>query len=94
MNRAKLISLVAQRANISDRSCEEVLKHLTDTITDQMALGEKITISGFGTFETKLRKSTIARNPKTGELMDIAEQNVATFRAGTNLKGAVKSRKQ
>lgn len=90
MNRSELINTVADKARISQRESERLVKIITDTITEQIAQGDKVTISGFGTFEKRRRKQTIARNPKTGERMVIKAQNTPTFRAGAALKSAVK----
>ncbi|MCC6932025.1 MAG: HU family DNA-binding protein [Deltaproteobacteria bacterium] len=91
MTRAELIEMIAQESNINSKEVERVIRIFTEKITSCVSLGEKITISGFGTFEKRRRKATFARNPKTGETMPIAEQNVATFRAGTAFKSAVKA---
>lgn len=91
MNRSELINVVAERAQLDPRSCDRLMRILTETITESVARGEKITISGFGTFERRRRKATVARNPQTGEPMQISEQNVAAFRAGSALKEAVKT---
>ena len=91
MTRAELINAIAEETNLSVRDVTRVIRIYTDKVTETVSLGEKITISGFGTFEKRRRKATFARNPKTGETMPIAEQNVATFRAGTAFKQAVKS---
>jgi DNA-binding protein HU-beta len=90
MTRSQLIIEVARRAEISPKDCDQYLRILTDTIQEYVASGEKITISGFGTFERRRRKATVARNPKTHEPMKIEEQYVAAFRAGSGLKEAVK----
>ena len=91
MTRSELVEEVARRANISTKESDRLVRTFLQTIQEQIARGEKITLSGFGTFERRTRKATVARNPKTGEPMPIAAQNVATFRAGTALKEAVKS---
>jgi len=91
MTRSELIVEVANRTELDPKVCENIIRCFTDTIREYVANGEKITISGFGTFERKKRKATVARNPKTHEPMAIPEQFVATFRAGTTLKDAVKS---
>jgi DNA-binding protein HU-beta len=90
MTRSELIVRIAERADISPRECDRLLRIMTDTIQECLANGEKITISGFGTFERRRRRATIARNPKTNQPMRIREQYVAAFRAGTGLKEAVK----
>ncbi len=91
MTKSELVAEVAQRAGISPKESERIIRLMLSTMQERLAKGEKITLSGFGTFERRRRKATVARNPKTGEPMPIAEQNVATFRAGTALKEAVKS---
>ena len=91
MTRSELVIEVAERAGISPKECDLLLRALTETIKERIAAGEKITISGFGTFERRIRRATVARNPKTHEPMEIAEQYVAAFRAGTGLKEAVKT---
>ena len=90
MTRSELIAEIARRAEISPKESDRLLRIITDTIQEYVASGEKITISGFGTFERRRRKATVARNPKTHEPMRIAEQYVAAFRAGSGLKEAVK----
>jgi DNA-binding protein HU-beta len=90
MTRSELVVEVADRAELSPKEADRILRAITDIIKERVASGEKITISGFGTFERRKRKATVARNPKTHEPMKIAEQYVAAFRAGSGLKEAVK----
>lgn len=90
MTRSELVVEVAERTGLSPKEADRILRSITDLIKEQVAAGEKITISGFGTFERRRRKATVARNPKTHEPMKIAEQYVAAFRAGSGLKEAVK----
>lgn len=90
MNRSELVTAVATEAELDPKECDRIVRVITETITKSVAQGDKVTISGFGTFERRRRKATVARNPQTGAPMQIAEQNVATFRAGTSLKEAVK----
>ena len=93
MTRSELVLELAKRAELSPRESDRILRILTQTIEEFLATGEKVTISGFGTFERRRRKATVARNPKTHEPMRIAEQFVAAFRAGSSLKEAVKKEK-
>ena len=90
MTRSELVSNVAESAGITLKEADRIIRVITDIITTSMAGGERITIAGFGTFEKKLRKATIARNPQTGENMSVSAQNMACFRAGTALKQAIK----
>ena len=91
MTRAEIIELVAEKTSESTRVCDTVIRSFLEVVTDNLASGEKVTISGFGTFERKRRKATVARNPQTGEPMRVRAQNVAVFRAGSGLKEAVRS---
>ena len=91
MTRAQLIAIVAEQTQTSAKTCDLIIRKFLDTITLEVAAGEKITVSGFGTFERKRRKATMARNPQTGEPMEIESQNVAVFRAGSGLKEAVRA---
>jgi DNA-binding protein HU-beta len=90
MTRSELIIELANRLSLDPRESERIIKGITEIIQESLANGEKITLSGFGTFERRRRKATVARNPKTHEPMKIAEQYVASFRAGSSLKEAVK----
>ena len=63
---------------------------LFDTITQTLAKEEKIQLIGFGTFEVRDRAARKGRNPQTGEEIDIAASKVPAFKAGKELKEAVK----
>ena len=91
MTRSELVAYVAREADLSIAECDRLMRLVTDTIAKCVSQGEKITLSGFGTFERKRRRATFARNPQTGETMPIAEQFVVTFRAGSSFKEAVKA---
>ncbi len=91
MTRAELVEELSKRAEINTKESDRLVRIVFDIIREELALGEKVTLSGFGTFERRMRKATFARNPKTGEPMAISAQNVATFRAGSALKEAVKA---
>jgi DNA-binding protein HU-beta len=58
-------------------------------ITDGLKKGEKIQISGFGTFEVRHREARMGRNPRTGDPVPIAASNAPAFKAGKGLKEAV-----
>jgi len=60
-----------------------------DAITEGLKKGERIQISGFGTFEVRHREARMGRNPRTGEPVQIAASNAPAFKAGKALKEAV-----
>ena len=89
MNKAELISKIAEKANLSKKEAAAALAALTATITDTLKDGESLTLVGFGTFEVKTRAARTGKNPRTGEAIQIAESKIPTFKPGKGLKSAV-----
>ena len=89
MNRAELIAAIAEKANLTKKDTEAVLKAFTEVVTEELKNGGKIQLVGFGTFEVGERTAREGRNPKTGETMTIAASKAPKFKAGKALKDAV-----
>ena len=89
MNRKELISAIAERAGLTKKDAEKALSALTDTITEELKNGNKISLVGFGTFEVKERAARIGHNPSTGEKLEIPSAKVPSFKPGKSLKDAV-----
>ena len=89
MNKIELIAAVAEKAGMTKKDAEKALSAVVETLTEALAKGEKVTLVGFGSFETKTREARIGRNPKTKETIEIPATTVPTFKAGTALKNAV-----
>ena len=68
---------------------EELLDFLLNDVTEALKKGEKVNISGFGTFTVSNRKARTGRNPKTGEPIEIPASRSAKFKAGKTLKEAL-----
>jgi DNA-binding protein HU-beta len=90
MNKQDLISLVAEKADLSKKDSEAAVAAVIEGITDTLAKGGKVLLVGFGTFEVRHRQAREGRNPSTGEAIKIAAQNVPAFKAGKALKDQVK----
>lgn len=90
MNKTDLVNALADKTGMTKKDSGEALDTILDTIVDSLKRGEKVTVTGFGTFEVRHRDQRPGRNPQTGEEITIAARNVAAFRAGKNLKEAVK----
>ncbi|MFP3669557.1 HU family DNA-binding protein [Priestia sp. SIMBA_032] len=90
MNKMELISTVATKANLTQKDATKAVNVVFETIVSELAKGEKIQLIGFGTFEVRERAERTGRNPKTGEAMQIPASKVAAFKAGKELKQAVK----
>ena len=90
MNKSELVAAIAAKANLSKKDAEAALNALTDAVADVLKKGDKITLVGFGTFETRARAAREGRNPQTGATIKIAASKVPAFKAGKALKDAVK----
>jgi DNA-binding protein HU-beta len=90
MNKMDLVNMLASKTNMTKKDAAEALDAVLNGIVDALQRGEKVTITGFGTFEVRSRKARTGRNPQTGAEITIPARNVAAFRAGKALKDAVK----
>jgi DNA-binding protein HU-beta len=89
MNKTDLRDAVAEAADINGAQADRALNAVLDSITTALAAGDKVTLPGFGTFETRERSARQGRNPQTGETMEIAASTAPAFKAGAQLKKAV-----
>lgn len=89
MNKAELVSAVAEKTGMSKKDSEKAVNAAFDTITEALAAGDKVQLVGFGAFEVKERGARIGRNPKTREEIEIPASRVASFKVGKALKEAV-----
>ena len=89
MNKTELIAAVAESAGLSKKDTERVVNAALDTITNALCKGEKVQISGFGTFEVKDREARVGRNPHTKEAIEIPATKVPGFKASRTLKDTV-----
>ena len=89
MNKTELIAVAAEQAGLSKKDTEKALAAMLDTITAALASGEKVSLVGFGTFETKSRNARMGRNPKTKEEIRIPASKTPVFKAGKALREAV-----
>ena len=89
MNKTELIALVAQSAGLTKKDAERVLNAAFDSMTEALVKGEKVQLSGFGTFEVKEREARIGRTPHTKETIEIPATRVPGFKASKALKDSV-----
>ena len=89
MTKADLINNVAEKANLTKKDADMVVNAVIASITDALANGEKVALTGFGTFEVKERAERMGHNPRNGEAMKIAASKAPVFKAGKALKDAV-----
>lgn len=92
MNKTDLIESVAAKAGITKAAAAAATDALLESITETLAEGGSVMLTGFGNFSVNERAERMGRNPQTGEEVQIAAAKVPKFSAGSKLKAAVKSR--
>lgn len=89
MNKKDLVAKLAEDAGTTKKDAEAVLNSFMDTVGQVLAKGDKISLVGFGTFETSERSARKGRNPQTGKEIDIPAKTLPKFKAGKSLKDKV-----
>jgi len=90
MNKEELATAVAAKTGITKKVAEEAVNAVFDTIADVVRDGDKVTVAGFGTFALIERAARKGRNPKTGEMIEIAPTKAPRFTPGKKLKEMAK----
>ncbi|WIL44989.1 HU family DNA-binding protein (plasmid) [Bacillus bombysepticus] len=90
MNKTELTKVVAEKTELIQKDPVATTQTVLDTITNALANGEKVQILSFCTFEVRERFARTGRNPQTGKKMQIAASKAPAFKAGKELKEAVK----
>jgi DNA-binding protein HU-beta len=89
MNKAELITAVANNTDLTKAQAALALDGIITTVTGALTNGDKVTILGFGTFSTASRSARPGRNPKTGAEIQIPAKTVAKFKPGKDLATAI-----
>ena len=89
MNRAELIEKVSERVRITSKVAKVVVDTIFDTMKESLEKGEGIEIRGFGNFVVRKYGAYKGRNPKTGEIVDVAPKKLPYFKVGKEMKGLV-----
>jgi len=93
MNKSELVEALARRSDLSKKDARTVVDTLFDPqngiLATAMKRGDRVSITGFGTFEVRKRAERMARNPRTGQQMRVPATRTPAFRAGKGLKEGV-----
>ncbi len=89
MNKQELITEVSGKVGITKKDVANVIDAITQTITDALSKGERVTLVGFGTFEVMERKARRGVNPRTKASIQIPAKKVPKFRPGKDLREKV-----
>ncbi|MFK3938387.1 HU family DNA-binding protein [Alkalihalobacillus sp. NPDC078783] len=90
MNKSELIQAVAERSQLTKKDAGSAIQAAFDIISETLEKGETVQLIGFGNFEVRERAARKGRNPQTGEEISIAATKTPAFKAGKQLKDAVK----
>ncbi len=89
MNKGEFVESLADRMDVSRAQADRALSAVLEIISEQLAAGEKVAFTGFGSFEVSKRAARTGRNPQTGATIKIAASSVPKFAAGATLKAQV-----
>ena len=89
MKKTELIAAVAEQSGLSKKDAEKALYATIDTIVKAVAEGDKIQLTGFGTFEQRQRNARTGVDPRTGNSIEIPASKVPAFKAGKAFKDVV-----
>ena len=90
MNKNELINEVARKTGLSRRESEVGVQTMLDLIVKEIIKGDKVTLTGFGTFDVGERKARSGVNPRTGAAIKISATKMPRFRPSRNLRNKVK----
>ncbi len=89
MKKTELIAAISEQAGLSKKDAEKALTATLDTIIKAVAAGDKIQLTGFGTFEQRQRNARTGVDPRTGNSIEIPASKVPAFKAGKGFKDIV-----
>lgn len=89
MNKTELIAIAAERAGITKKDAERLINAAIDAVTEALVAGDKVQLTGFGSFEVKAREARVGRNPKTREAIEIPATRTPQFKPSKALKDNV-----
>ena len=89
MTKKELIQFVAQSTDNTIKDTEEIVDEFINYVKNSLVQHEDVVIHGFGTFKTKLRDARTARNPQTGETIEVPAKYALTFKPTSTLKAEI-----
>lgn len=91
MNKGDLVTKITSKVDVSQSLANTVLTAALESIVEAVASGDKVSIAGFGNFEPRSRNAKTARNPATGESVEVPARTVPAFSAGKTFKDRVQA---
>lgn len=89
MNKTTFVAALAEKTGLTQKQADAALEAVMDIIVEELKKGEKVQLTGFGTFEVRERAEREGRNPATGEVIRIEASKTPAFKAGKKFKDAL-----
>ena len=89
MKKTDLVEVIKEKSGLSKKDAEKALTAALDAIIEAVAAGDKVQLTGFGTFEQRQRNARTGVDPRTGNSIDIPASKVPAFKAGKAFKDIV-----
>lgn len=90
MNKTELINAIAEKANLTKVQAKAALDATINTVSEQLAKGDKVALIGFGTFAVAEKTARKGINPRTKEVIEIPARKAVKFKAGAELNDVLK----
>ncbi len=87
MTKAELVDVISWQTGVSKKDTGSIVNLILDNISDSLVRGDKVELRGFGSFKVKTRRARLARNPRTGESVQVPAKRVPFFKTSNDLKG-------
>src|SRR5438105_5208145 len=89
VTKKEIVKQISERIGMTQLKTKEIVQLTFDAIVDTLLEDKRIELRNFGVFEVKQRKARKARNPRTGEKVDVPPKNVVTFKPGKEMEERV-----
>jgi integration host factor subunit beta len=93
VTKKEIVKQISEELGLTQLKTKEIVQKTFDAIIDTLLTEERIELRNFGVFEVKRRKARKARNPRTGEKVDVEPKNVVTFKPGKEMEERVRTMK-
>ncbi len=91
MTKKEIVKEIAEQVNLTQLKTKEIVQKTFDAIVDTLVEQGRIELRNFGVFEVKQRAARKARNPRTGERVDVPPKNVVTFKPGKKMEERIRN---
>ena len=91
MTKKEIVKQISDRIGLTQLKTKEIVQQTFDAIVDTLIEQGRIELRNFGVFEVKQRKARKARNPRTGDRVDVPPKNVVTFKPGKEMEEKVRN---